>query len=248
MEKKCLYCRDSFKAKYLKQKFCSEKCANRFNLNNLNKVILPEQSVDLAEFIGIFLGDGSLGKHYIGIYLNSVSDRLYISYVKKLCTQLFKGATVTCNKKKNENCTRVQISSVIVARFLTGMRLKPKAIPSWIYNSESYIKACIRGLFDTEGSISFKIYKAKKKISVYKQLNFRNANLDLIKFVRDNLKLFGFKPTMSLKRSLYLSTHESIELFRQLIGFSNSKLSERSLVRDWDDYKRWRSLISNSLI
>ena len=240
MIKFCLFCRGSFKSQYTKQKFCSEKCANRYNLNNLNKVVLPKKSEALAEFIGIFLGDGELRSHYIAIYLNSISDNKYIEYVKCLCTKLFKGATVTCNKKKHENCVRIQISSVIVVRFLLKMGLKPKKIPEWINSRNTYIKACIKGLFDTEGSISFKQYKTKNGISLYKQLNFRNANMNLIRFVRDKLKLFGFRPTMSLRRSLYISTHDDIDLFRKKIGFGNDKLIKRSLISNWSDFIIWR--------
>ena len=197
-------------------------------------MILPRRSNYLAEFIGIFLGDGTIGNCYITIYLNSVADKEYINYVEKLGKRLFEGATIAVRKKGFENCMQIQISSVKVAKFLLSMGLKPKTIPEWIYEKSSYIKSCIRGLFDTEGSISFKTYKTKKNISIYKQLNFRNANLELIKFIRNYLLLLGFKPTKTLKRSLYLSTHEGIDYFCEIIRSSNQKLIERSRVRNWN--------------
>lgn len=240
MIKTCIYCKSPFKSGYTLQKFCSVRCSNRYNLNNLSKVILPKKSSALAEFIGIFLGDGTLSPYYTAIYLHSIADKNYIEYVKSLCGRLFEGASVTVHKKKSENCIVVQINSVSVVRFLLRMGLATKAIPAWIYKRETYIRACIRGLFDTEGSISFKTYKSRKGIRVYKQLNFRNANSQLIKFVRNNLKSLGFRPTMTLKRSLYLSTHEGIGLFRHKVGFNNPKLIERSLVNNWLKYKIWR--------
>ena len=65
---------------------------------------------------------------------------------------------------------------------------------------DSYKRACVRGLFDTEGSISFKLYSSAKGMRVYKQLNFRNADVKLMRFVRDELADLGLKPTMTLKR------------------------------------------------
>lgn len=183
-----------------------------------------------------FLGDGTLGSYYIRIYLNSIADKEYISYVERLCRKLFKGASISVKKKGVENCMQIQISSIRVVRFLAHMNLKPKKIPEWIYRKNSYIRSCIRGLFDTEGSISFKVYKTKKNISLYKQLNFRNANQELMKFIRDSLLLYGFKPTDTLKRSLYLSTHKEIETFRQIIGFSNQKLIDKSFIVSWDQF------------
>lgn len=111
-----------------------------------------------------------------------------------------------------------------------------KYIPSWIHEDPQYIKSCIRGLFDTEGSISFKIYKSKIGLRLYKQLNFRNANMILMRFIRDNLASMQFSPTRTLRRSLYLSNHKDIDRFRRSIGFSNPKLYKRCLIKTYDQY------------
>ncbi len=103
-----------------------------------------------------------------------------------------------------------------------------------------FAQPCIRGLLDTEGSISFKLYKSRKGISVYKQLNFRNANMILMGFVKNSLINLGLKPTMTMKRSLYLSNHKSIDKYREQIGFSNPKLLERSFIRDINQYEKWK--------
>ena len=84
------------------------------------------------------------------------------------------------------------------------------------------------------------LYKSRKGISVYKQLNFRNYNQNLMRFVRDALQKLGMHPTKTLKHSLYLSNHEGIERYGQIIGFGNKKLLERSLVVDYTSYQKWR--------
>ncbi len=97
----------------------------------------------------------------------------------------------------------------------------------------------MRGLFDTEGSISFKKYSSKKEVRIYKQLNFRNTDIRLISFVRDSLTALGLKCTMTLKKSLYLSNDNSISIFRDQIGFGNPKLLKRSFIYDINAYEEF---------
>lgn len=244
---KCKKCKKRFKKQYKSQKFCSLTCANSYNLNGLKKVKLPRRSIKLAEFIGIVMGDGNVSKYFSAVTLNSIADAKYIPYVANLMRQLFPKAPISVMPRQGgENATRVQISSRIVADFLRFMGMVPyhKIIPDWILAKKSYRLACIRGLFDTEGSISFKTYRSQKGVRVYKQLNFRNADVQLMRFVRDNLITLGLKPTTTLRRSLYLSNTEAINTYRKKIGFSNPKLLQRSQVNDYAAYvalERWQS-------
>ncbi len=238
----CRYCKNEFRKREQTRKFCSLTCASRYNLNGLNKVVLPIKNRQLAEFIGICLGDGYAWGYQVGVTLNSIADRKYIPYVENLARKLFPGATISAIKRKEENAIDIRINSKMVVNFLQGMGIvsNAKYVPKWILSRLDYVKPCIRGLFDTEGHISFKIYKSRKGISVYKQLNFRNANMKLMGFVKDNLFNLGLKPTTTMKRSLYLSNHESIDIYREQIGFSNPKLYERSLIYDINAYENWK--------
>lgn len=241
---KCKNCKKRFKKQYKSQKFCSLTCTNRHNLNGLNEVKLPRHSIKLAEFIGIVMGDGNVSKYYANISLNSISDQHYIHYVRRLSSELFPGAPISTLPRKNKNLTCVRICSRIVANFLKNMGIisYKKVIPNWILAKESYRLACIKGLFDTEGSISFKIYRSRKGTSVYKQLNFRNADQKLMRFVRDELVALGLKPTKTLRRSLYLSNHEAIDTYRKVVGFGNHKLLQRSKINDYTTYSKWRGV------
>lgn len=115
-----------------------------------------------------------------------------------------------------------------------------KSVPEWILKSKEYRNYCVRGLFDTEGSISFKQYASRNGVSLYKQLNFRNTNQKLMRFVRDTLQDIGLKPTKTLKKYLYLSTHESIDYFNEVIGFGNPKLAERAGIKTTEEHNVWR--------
>ena len=65
----------------------------------------PKKSEDLAEFIGIMLGDGGLTHFQCTIYLNSQKERSYAKYIKNLIKKLF-GYTVKIHKKENEKLGR----------------------------------------------------------------------------------------------------------------------------------------------
>lgn len=233
----CSYCHISFQKREQKRKFCSLSCASRFNQNGVKTVVLPRRNKKLAEFVGICLGDGCTSDYQVSVTLNSVADKEYVLYVKKLAACLFPGATISLVKRK-DTAIDVRIFSHKVVSFMREMGIisKAKFIPQWIKNDSAYRRACIRGLLDTEGSISFKEYPSKRGISLYKQLNFRSISGDFMKFVRDELLLVGLKPTMTLKKSLYLSNHKSIDRYRKLIGFSNPKLYKRSKIRDYSHY------------
>lgn len=239
---KCKKCKKKFKKQYGSHTFCSLTCSNRYNLNGLKKIKLPRHSVMLAEFIGIIMGDGHVSKYYTTISLNSIADAKYVPYVKKLSSILFPNTPISIMPRKGKNLVVIQISSRIVADYLRkmGMISYKKSIPSWIFKRTSYRKALMKGLFDTEGSISFKTYQSRTGTSVYKQLNFRNADQQLMRFVRDELTTLGLRPTRTLRRSLYLSNHNAIEAYRNEIGFGNHKLLQRSKINDYSGYCKWR--------
>jgi len=224
----CNYCKKVFRKREQKYKFCSLICSNNFNRNGLKKIVLPEYNTRLAEFVGICLGDGYVSTYQTSITLNSNTDKEYIPYVVKLSNSLFPGIKISLIKKTSENAIDIRINSVIVADFFRNMGIVPKnkKIPDWIRTSFDFKKSCVRGLFDTEGSISSKTYESKTKGKrIYYQLNFRNYDRSLIRFVRDVLLELQLKPTMTLTKSLYLSNPKDINIFEQSIGFGNPKLS-----------------------
>lgn len=239
----CKHCKNEYRKRESIRKFCSLSCSSGYNRNGLNKVTLPRKGKLLAEFIGICLGDGYASGYQVGITLNFIADRDYLSYVENLARNLFPGATFSVIKRKRENAVDIRINSKIAVNFLKSMGIisNAKVVPNWILKREEYSRACVRGLFDTEGSISFKLYNSRKGIRVYKQLNFRNANMILMRFVKDNLLNLGLKPTLTMKRSLYLSNHESIDIYRERIGFSNPKLLKRSFIKDISSYDSWKT-------
>ncbi|MCX6706385.1 MAG: LAGLIDADG family homing endonuclease, partial [Candidatus Woesebacteria bacterium] len=60
-------------------------------------------------------------------------------------------------------------------------------IPEWIWTSKLFLKACLRGLFDTDGSI----YVTGGK---YKIVNYCSHDFTLLKDIKKALEYLGFHP------------------------------------------------------
>lgn len=238
----CPFCYHAFKRKYPTQRFCSENCANKYNRNGLKQITLPAKSEDLAEFIGILLGDGDLTQYQVTVTLNTDADKDYIPYVFSLIRKVFPQLTPTINDRKTECCTKIRFSSRIAVDFFKdmGVRSGKPLVPKWIYGKQTYLLACLRGLIDTEGSIGFKIYQSNTTQNVYRQLIFTNRNPVLLTFATDVLNLLGFHCTQSKIKNIYISNDFDIDRYRSIIGFHNPKLEQRSLLRDYASYINWR--------
>lgn len=230
MNEKCLKCGVLLKKKYSQQKFCSIACSNRNNLNN--KIFFKKSltySEELAELFGILLGDGSVEKYYVKIYLNMIADKGYAQNVIKLIKIALPGIKPTVHIRKNRGTEEIQISSVDVCNYfkLIGFNPKNRSVPCWITEKESFTKRTIRGLFDTEGSIGVKRFEGKNGSYVYKQLTFTNTNKNILEFIRNSLCLLGFSPTKSFRYNLYISNKKDIARYFKVIGTSNPKLEKK---------------------
>lgn len=225
----CNYCKREFRKREQKYKFCSLHCSNNFNKNGFKDVPLPEPSNDLAEFVGICLGDGCVTKYQVSITLNTIADSSYIPYVINLSKKLFPKITISLVRKGKFKAVDIRLNSSKVSKFLYDMGLVPhhKKVPHWIQSKLSYKKACVKGLFDTEGSSSQKRYQAKSGSKIYYQLNFRNYDKTVMRFVRDLLLEIDLKPTITLTRSLYISNLKDVNTYLKMVGSGNPKILNR---------------------
>lgn len=99
-----------------------------------------KENTKLAEFVGILLGDGSIGiykcksgkeiktQHRLQISTNSVDDKEYILYLEKIIEELF---GIKPNKffRKGENTCDVRVFHRDIIKFLLndiGMVISPK--------------------------------------------------------------------------------------------------------------------------
>jgi hypothetical protein len=125
-----------------------------------NEYRVPGFSVELAEFVGIVLGDGGLTDGQCEISLHITDDAEYARYVKTLADSLFDCNASICSYPKH-TVIKVVISGVKFTKILErfGLRRGHKIrhqvdIPEWIKKNDKYLLACMRGLYDTDGHLS----------------------------------------------------------------------------------------------
>jgi len=200
---------------------------------------LPNKCKELAEFVGILLGDGNIysyskGKK-IGVYSVRIADDYkkdkdyHINYIKPLCENLFKINVRIRNHKNNERF--ICLDSKELVNFLISIGLKSGdkiknqiSIPSWILENDEFVKACLRGLIDTDGSI----YRMSKRDAKLIRIDFTNHNRTLLNDTRVAFIKLGFNPSKIINdRKFFISRQRDVARYISEIGFSNNKHKER---------------------
>ncbi len=185
---------------------------------------IPEKSENLAEFIGIMLGDGSITPTQVTVTLGK-KDK-YENYVEKLMQKLFHIQIKTIHLKTGNAV--IYFGSTEVVQWLRNMGLvfnKVKYqvdIPSWIFKKKKYMRKTLRGLNDTDGSI----YKLK----FGRQISFTNRSAPLLKSVQRIYQELGFNPSKISSYKVYLTKQRDIDKYFKEIGFGNKKHIERFRV------------------
>lgn len=186
----------------------------------------PDFSDQLAEFVGIMLGDGHISSGQIRISLNSITDKKYSLYIETLLKSLFK-VSPGFSRRKNQQALDVFISSVDLIDYLErkGLFVTNKVkyqvdVPSWIFDKDSYQKSFLRGFLDTDGSI----YKLKFGV----QIGFCNRSIPLLRSTRKILFDLGYHPSNISSYKIYLTRRPDLYRYVNEIGFGNSYHSRRA--------------------
>ena len=200
------------------------------------EVNFPNKSEGLAEFFGIMLGDGNLyisekkggrccqiriaGNYlkdyeYLTIFLNSLSKSLF--NVEPRFSKL-KGRNVLYLCMDYTNLGEILIS----IGFKPGNKIKNNiGIPYWIKKDKKFLAACIRGLFDTDGSM----YELLPHWPGLFQINFKNMCKALLDDTREGLLTLGINVSkISMGTKIYVTKRSEIDKFYKLIGTNNDRL------------------------
>lgn len=196
-----------------------------------NKFSDPFCSKELAEFVGIVLGDGCLTGSQLQITLNSVADEKYVKYVKSLILRLFR-YKAGIYKKKDSKAVVVCVTGVNFVNLMkkygleTGDKVRNQvSVPGWIRKTKKFRKSCLRGLVDTDGGIHWHKYKIQNKQYSYLKLCFSNRSVPLRKFVFETLEMMGFNPKMAMNKHVWLYSDEESRKYLKVIGSSNFRLN-----------------------
>ncbi|PIU76020.1 hypothetical protein COS75_01195 [Candidatus Pacearchaeota archaeon CG06_land_8_20_14_3_00_35_12] len=205
-------------------------------------IILPKIKFNenLAEFVGAVLGDGNIcyykkGKK-TGVYQVKIAgdynlDKDYhMSYLKKLCFDLFglEGKEIIV-KDKHERficfSSKKLVESLINEGLKSGDKIKNQiTIPNWIFKNNEYLRACIRGLIDTDGCI----HRMSNQDPNLLRINFKNYNKTLLEDARKAFVQLGFSPSkIIINKAFSLSRQKEISKYLKEIGFSNKKHIDR---------------------
>jgi len=150
---------------------------------------------NLAYITGVAIGDGNLSNPSgRSVRLRVSCDTKYPEIIKEICTSL--KIILPKNKvsliKRKCNCVDISCYSKNWKDWLSWKHDKgPKytqqiKIPDWIKNDSEYSKSCLRGLFQTDGSIYF-----DRK---YKMVNFVTTIPNLANEIVDMINKLGFLP------------------------------------------------------
>ena len=188
----------------------------------------PGRSLELAEFIGIIMGDGSISEYQVVITLHHIDDLEYAAFVVRLIKKLFKVTPRVYHSQKN-SVNDIVVSRKELVHFLhtlglpIGNKVKQQFdIPEWIKRDRKLATACVRGLVDTDGCIFLHRYRVKGRWYAYKKLSFTSASEPLRQSVYDLLKKFDFHPRLNGK-DVRLNRIEDMRRYFSLVSTHNPK-------------------------
>jgi archaeal flagellar protein FlaI len=196
-------------------------------------------NANLAEETGIHIGDGSMNiykwrKHLYTVACHKIDDREYIdNYVLPLIKNIYNKTPKP--RPWSQGTYGFRICSIDIIKFknkFLGLPLGKKKdirIPEKIKNNKKLMKYLIRGLFDTDGSVTI----WRRKNGLYPRIYFSNISEILVSEVRNYLLELGFKVTYwktipkqknwNTAHKISINGYNMLYKWMKEIGFSNPK-------------------------
>ena len=189
----------------------------------------PGPSPQLAEFVGIMIGDGTVGKYQISIALDMITDKIYADFVASLVEDLFHIRPGVYLREKQGRIV-IAVSSVALSEYLQGLGLLAGnklrygvTLPGWVRNNPEFSKACLRGLFDTDGSVYQETHRLRNAIYSYPRLSLVSYSKPLRDAAYDELNRFGISALIRNDRDVKIERFTDIKRYFTVIGTSNGK-------------------------
>lgn len=156
--------------------------------------VIPERNNELAELIGIVLGDGNIYQFDRCQRLTISCDSAYKGYIRHiahLVEVIFKKKP-SIIRRSGVNCCDVYLYMQDIDRALRipeGNKIRNSVkIPLWIFSRKNYLIKCLKGLFETDGH-----YGKNKKFYV-EYIQFCNECKSLRESVFKALISLGYSP------------------------------------------------------
>lgn len=197
-------------------------------------VVTPKKTKELAELVGIILGDGSLysnrekGVYALKIAGDKKTEKEYMKFVKSLVDRIF-NLNSKLEIRRSEIFVAVYSKEIIERLEEVGLKRGNKkvnnlGIPQWVKKNPEFLKCCVRGLIDTDGSV----HKMSNRDPNLVRISFKNRSKNLIQDLRESLISLGFAPSKIIREEqFFISRKENIQKYINEIKFSNAKHMRR---------------------
>lgn len=202
----------------------------------------PELDSDLAEFVGVLLGDGSIGRyechagkkikiqHRVKVTGDAREDLPYFTdFLFPLMTKLFGKKPLLRFKRKERTVELIYFGKELYEFLIElGMASSPKRnraiIPPFIFekNLDVYF---LRGLFDTDGCLVFD--KQHRDVHYYPRVEIKMLPCPMRDQLLSMLSKLGFRhitstqPNESLR--IQMNGNEIIDRWMDIVKFNNQK-------------------------
>ena len=175
---------------------------------------------NLAYVIGVALGDGNLSNSNgratrLRVSCDTKYPTIISSIISALQKLLPKNKVSIVERDKSYidiSCYSNKLEDLLGWKAKAGSKEKQKVvIPNWIKNNKTYSKYCLKGLFETDGSV----YIDRK----YKMTNFVTIIPTLASDVMEIIEKIGFKPNMQTLKSTTKKTKYTIRISKNAEDF-----------------------------
>jgi len=168
--------------------------------------------------IGILLGDGHVSHFQTVVTLES-KELSYVQYVACLMEDLFGSRASICRRKNGYR--DVYLGSVQLTKWLRSQGLVSNKVANqvnvsvWIHGRSGWMRRCVRGFFDTDGSIY--------RLRYGRQIALTNYSLPLLRSLRIMLIALQYTPSKVSGSRVYITRSVDIDRFFADIRPANTK-------------------------
>lgn len=185
---------------------------------NKKEYVSLNKDGDLAELVGVILGDGYIGEFPRTECLRIVGDATKPGFIHRsawLIERVF-NKKPHVSKRKGDNGVNITMYEKHISKRIgipAGAQANRKiVVPLWILKNEEFIRRYLRGLYEAEGS-----YCVHEGTYTHK-LIFSNANDSLLNIVERLVKKLGFHPHRSY-RKIQVSRQREVEKLVELLQY-----------------------------
>lgn len=172
-----------------------------------------------AYIIGVALGDGNLSNpNGRAVRLRVTCDKKYpilLHHIASSMQKLFPDNKVSLINRKVAMDVSIysnQLTNLLGYTWSGGPKnFQNVGIPIWIKKSFDYTKECLRGLFQTDGSI----YNDRG----YVMINFTNTDLRLVADVFEMMTGMGYQPNIQKIKRMHCKMRYTIRLCKNASAF-----------------------------